>query len=57
MHASRTLLAVARTRGAERIIVGSHDLGNASNPTSGRTTEWLLQHANSRWWALFVSAR
>lgn len=44
--ASRTLLAVARTRQAELILVGSHGYGGTSDPTAGRTTNWLLQHAD-----------
>lgn len=44
--ASRVLMRTARARDAALIVVGSHGIGRGASSLAGRTTEWLIAHAD-----------
>lgn len=44
--ASRVLMRTAQARDAAMIVVGSHGIGRGASSLAGRTTEWLIAHAD-----------
>ncbi|MCO5177170.1 MAG: universal stress protein [Thermomicrobiales bacterium] len=44
--ASRVMIRTAQARDAALIVVGSHGIGRGASSLAGRTTEWLIAHAD-----------